>query len=605
MTTRFASSEGFVTERVKDYYAARSRGGVGLIIVEAATVDSPEGKGFDHQLAIDDDRFVSGLRELVEAIHAHGAKAALQLHHVGARGRSSVTGRQLVAPSAVGFPRDDPPRPLREEEIERLVGAFATAAERAKAAGFDAIEVHAAHGYLLSTFLSPVFNQRQDRYGGSNENRGRFLVEVLEAILRSVGPECPVWPRVGADVAPEFAGRIEGIGAHALHISAPLASGNPDTPPMGEPEGALLPVAEEVKRRVGIPIITVARIEPELAEQAMRDSKTDLVAFGRPLLADPEMPRKLAAGALGTVRPCIRCGTCMHTLLTAPNGVQCAVNPAAGHERELAIVPAKHQRNVAVVGGGPAGMEAARVAAIRGHNVTVYERSDRLGGQLLLAQVPPYKGILRRIIQYHTSELKRLGVTVVLETTVTSDLMAADKPDAVILCTGAEPFVPSIPGIDGVNTVLAWDLLNGRASAGRRVVTIGGELTACEVADMLAEADKEVVITTMERDILTTNVVPGHRSWLVRRLAHANIAVYAGVRYTQIREAGLALVEPDGTERLLKADTIVIAAGARPRDGLRDSLQGAVDSVTAAGDCIRPRDILHALEEGYRAALSV
>ena len=603
MATGFHSPEGFPTERTRDHYAARADGGMGLIIIEATTIDSPEGRGFRRQLVIDDDKYIPALSELAGKIHQFGAKTAIQLHHVGPSGSSRITGRQIVAPSAVGYPGAETPRALEVGEIERLVGCFAQAARRAKEAGFDGVEIHGAHGYLLSAFLSTFSNRRDDRYGGTTENRGRFIVEVISAIRREVGGGFPVWLRIGGDVVLEHASAIEKAGVDAIHVSVPAPGPlNPAIPPMGEAAGPLIPVAEAVKKIVSVPVIVAHRIYPAMAEEAISSGKTDFVAFGRPVLADPQFANKIASGNLEDIKPCIRCNICLYSIVRS-EGTHCTVNPALGREREHAIVKTARSKKVTVIGGGPAGMEAARVAALRGHKVTLYEKASELGGQLLLAHVPPNKQTIADLVRYLERQMKVQGVEVHLKTEGTADVVEKDSPEAVVVALGASPFLPDIPGINGENVVLAWDVLAGKAKVGQRVVIVGGELVGCEIAEMLANAGKQVTVTTLEDGLIAFGVHP-QRGALVYSLCNQHkVPVLTVAEYRKITSDSVVLVDKEGKEQALEADSVVIAAGTRSNNGLVDELKKVVPEVYAAGDCVETRSILEAMREGYLAGL--
>jgi 2,4-dienoyl-CoA reductase-like NADH-dependent reductase (Old Yellow Enzyme family)/thioredoxin reductase len=605
MATGFHTPEGHPTERTRDHYGERAKGGMGLIIIEATTIDSPEGRGFRHQLVIDHDKYIPALSELAGAIHQFGAKTAIQLHHVGGSGTSRVTGQQIVAPSAVAYPGGETPRALEVGEIERLVGRFAQAARRAKEAGFDGVEIHGAHGYLLSAFLSTFTNRRDDRYGGNTENRARFILEVITAIRQEVGQHYPVWLRIGGNVVLEYARMLEKAGVDAIHISVPPPGPpNPAIPPMGEAAGRLIPVAEAVKKAVSVSVIVANRIYPAMAEEAIRGGKTDFVAFGRPVLADPQFANKIASGNLDDIKPCIRCNICLYSI-TGRDGIRCTVNPALGREREHAIVKAPRSKKVTVIGGGPAGMEAARVAALRGHKVILYEKAKELGGQLLLAEVPPHKQTITDLVRYLERQMRVQGVEVHLKTEGTANIVEKNSPEAAVVALGASPSLPDIPGISGENVVLAWDVLAGKVKVGQKVVVVGGELVGCEVAVMLAEAGKQVTVTTLEDGLLTFGAHP-QRSALVYSLCDQHkVPVLSVAEYKEITSRSVLLVDKEGSERVLEADTVVIAAGTRPNNGLIEDLKRMVPEVYSAGDCVETRSILEAMREGYLAGLSI
>ena len=616
MVTNFATRDGFVTDRTCHYYGARAEGGVGLVIVEATCVEAPAGKGFYHQLAIDDDKYIPGLRALAGAIKEHGARAAIQLHHAGRNTTTAITGQKLVAPSAIPMPNGEVPRALTVDEIKATVRRFAEAAGRAKKAGFDAVEIHAAHGYLLSQFLSAASNRRQDGYGGDLRNRARMLLETIAGVKATVGDPYPVWCRINGreygieggstiEEAQEIARMCQEAGTAAIHVSAFGYGADPRHLPLSTlREGYLLRFAEAVKPVVSIPVITVGRMTPVLGEKALEEGKADLIAIGRGLLADPELPNKAAEGRLEDIRPCILCGTCQSGLQGEGASLRCRVNPALGREGESAITAAERPKRVVVIGGGPAGMEAAVVAARRGHRVTLFEKEKELGGQLLLAAIPPYKDRLAEFNRYLSRQVEKAGVSVKLGKEATVADIEAIAPDAVVLATGVVPFIPEIPGIDGNNVVLAEDVLACRAVAGETVVIIGGELVACETAEFLADAGKKVTMCRRGQAMAVAQD-PIVREPLVGRLADKGVTMLTGVRYQEIAADGLLITDRGGQKQTVPADTIILAAGSRPNTGLLKALEGKVREVYQVGDCLEPRSLMEALAQGFHAGRNV
>ena len=613
MGTNYALKDGSVTQRQIDYYEERAKGGVGLVIVEISCVDSPVGKAAVRQICIDDDRFIPDLSKLAESIKRHGAKAAIQIHHAGRQTSSKLTGHQPVAPSPVPIPGGEQPRELTLSEIASLVTRFAEAAERAKKAGFDGVEIHGAHGYLVSQFLSPLSNHRRDAYGGGVENRARFLLEVIEAIRERVGSDYPVWCRLSAmEIGVEggitleetqvVAQMAEKAGVNAIHVSAHQVT-PARRPPMAQPLCLFVPLAEGIKKVVSVPVITVGRIPPELGEGVLRDGKADFISIGKALLADPHLPHKVAVGEVGDITPCICCLTCLDSIGWRREGVCCVVNPTLGREREYELKPAESPKKVVVVGGGPGGMEAARVAALRGHKVVLFDVSDELGGQLILASKPPFKDTIETFRQYLVRQVTKSGVELRLRERFTLDLLDELKPDVVILATGVKPFIPQIPGIQGQKVLQASQVLVG-AKTGERVAVIGGELVGCETALYLMEQGKKVTIMRRGPEF-ATKVHQFIREPLLGRLQFKGVSMLTGVKYEEITEAGVVIRTGAGERKIVEADTIVLAAGAVPNTELLAALKGKVAQVVSVGDCVEPRGIREAVEEGYRAGLDI
>jgi len=612
MATNYASKDGSITDRQTDYYEERAKGGVGLVIVEISCVDAPVGKGAMRQICIDDDKLIPNLSKLAKAIKRHGARAAIQLHHAGRQTSSQITGHQPVAPSPIPAPEGEMPRELTSDEIAALIACFAAAAERARKAGFDGVEIHGAHGYLISEFLSPLSNHRQDAYGGSVENRARFLLEVIKSIRGKVGNDYPVWCRlsaveIGADggitveETQTVARLAEKAGVNAIHVSAHTV-GPARRPPMAQPPGSFVPYAQAVKEVVSVPVITVGRIPPEFAEDVIRDGKADFVSMGRQLLVDPHLPRKAESGELEEIRPCLCCMTCLDSISWRKEGVCCVVNPTLGRERESELKRAKSPKTVVVVGGGPGGMEAARVAALRGHKVVLFDEGKELGGQLLLAAKPPFKDTIKKFRRYLVGQVTKLGVELRLRQKFTPGMLKELKPDVIILAAGVMPLIPQIPGIQSKKVIQASQVLSG-AETGERVAVIGGELVGCETALFLMERGKKVTIMRRGPE-LATKVHRLIREPMLARLKYKGASILTGVEYQEITDAGVVIRTATGEKKVIEADTVVLAAGAVPNTELAAALKGKVAQVLAVGDCVEPRSIMEAVQEGYMAGLA-
>ena len=624
MATNFSSNDGFVTERLKAYYAARARGGAGLVMVEEACVDAPVGKGGAYQPYIDSDKYIPGLRELASTIQQHGARAGLQLHHAGRLAATRYTGCQPVAPSAIAAMGGDMPRELSIAEIEAIVGRFARSAERAQRAGFDAIEIQACHGCLLTNFLSADSNKRRDVYGGSLQNRARIVLDVVAAVRKKVGAGYPVWVRltvqefhtdngINLEEAKQLARWLEAAGVVALNVTADHYRANfgmawkvegeeLPRPPAAHPRAFMVPWAEEIKKAVSIPVMLVGWMTPEAGEQALRGGKIDMVAMARPLLADPDIPNKTASGKQDEIRPCIGCFRCREQFFV-DKSVVCSVNFNVGREYESLIVPARTKKRVVVVGGGPAGLEAARVAALRGHQVILFDKAKNLGGQLAIASLPPYKGILAELAGYFRTQVDRLGVKLELGREATVEVIRNARPDAVVVATGAVRAVPRLPGMEKTEAVDAVDILSGRAEAGATVAMIGGGIVGCETAEFLADRGKQVTIIEM-LDNLAIGMERTHRQFLLDRLELRGVTFLTRTRAEAVQDEGLVVSTEAGQKRIA-ADTIVLATGARPNQELYHQLSGKVAEVYLVGDCVEPRGIHEAIAEGFEAGRAI
>jgi 2,4-dienoyl-CoA reductase-like NADH-dependent reductase (Old Yellow Enzyme family)/NADPH-dependent 2,4-dienoyl-CoA reductase/sulfur reductase-like enzyme len=621
MATEFGTLKGFVNQRVLDYYEARAKGGVGMIIVEAACIDAPVGRLSPRQLLIDSDEFIPGLSELSKVIKRHGARAAIQINHSGRLALSYFTGCQPVGPSPVAAHGSEVPKELSVSEIADIVTKFADGAERAKKAGFEGVEIHAAHGYLLSQFLSPLSNRRKDEYGGCLENRARLLVQVIKAVKERLGTEITVWCRIdgiefeglgeltaarggiSTEMAVETAVLAEKAGADAIHVSASILP-----PicfhPMSWPEGLMVPFAEAVKKSVSIPVIAVGRISPGLGARVLEENKADFIAMGRALIAEPSLVKKIESNNEDSIMPCLSCWVCLEGAVVNKDGACCTINPAFGREQALSVGSADKKKSVIVAGGGPGGMEAARAAALRGHKVTLFEKNNNMGGQLILAaQNREYKKAIDRFRRCLVNELQTLGVDIRRGETFNEEKLTQLEADVIILATGIKPFIPDIPGIDNPKVVLAADVLAG-AHTGENVAIIGGEMVACETAEYLAHKGRKV--TLMRRGArIATKVGPSVRGYYNVALENMGVKVLTRIDYEEIVEEGVIIKNKRGERKLIKADTVVLAAGAVPDTALYNKLKDKNIQVICVGDCKNPGTIRNAMEDGFLAGMSV
>ena len=618
MVVQLASESGAVSQRTIDYYVRRAAGGAGLVIVEASYI-APEAKAFACQLGIDRDGLVPGHFELVEAIHRHGAKVAIQIHHGGGRADPALTGGVLVTPSPVAQDAHAVvPREATPQEIETWAESYARAAGRAQRAGYDAVEIHGAHGYLIHEFLSPASNRRSDAYGGSPENRRRFAGLVIRRVREAVGARFPVLFRMsaeggyGIEEAVEIAQALEAWGVDAIHVSvggtAPITLVPPDTSPMARPEGWLTGYAATIKKRVSVPIIVVGEIRhPVFAEEVLAQGKADFIALGRQLLADPDWPAKAEAGRDDEIRLCISCDHCrLALLLTRP--IRCLVNPEVGREREFsAFGPAAAPKRVIVVGGGPAGLEAARAAAARGHHVTLSERSAELGGQLHLAALPPHKEKIEWLRRCLVTQARKAGVELSPSTIFRPEGLAEGEADAVVVATGARPVEEQVRGARAGQVFSAWEVLEGRPPArDLAVVVLGGRQLGCETAEFLAERGNRVTLVSRSRtEELAGDVVASYRGPLLARLRRLGVALRTRCDVREVRDGQAIVVEAGGREEAVDADLVILARGSMPEPTWLELLRTKVPEVYVVGDCVEPRMIADALYEGAWAGSQI
>ncbi len=617
-----SDEEGYPTRQMINYYSQRAMGGVGLIIVEAHWILRQY--AFPYRGCIGDDTYIQKHKDLVDAVHAHGCKIAIQIHHLGVSSSFFFSIMEhperydVVGPSAIPFiPTGVIPRELSREDIQYFVEAFGEAARRAKTAGYDAVEIHGAHGYLISQFLSLFTNRRTDEYGGSVEKRARFACEVIVRVREKVGPDFPILMRVNAEDGIEYGKKLEetlqqtplfvGAGLDALDVSSGI-SGVVSPIPNIDPPSYRAHLAELVKKTVHVPIVAVGRLgDPFFAEKVLGEGKADFIALGRPLLADPQLPNKIREGRLDEIVKCINCNNCTERKRGKDDkrGVRCTANPSLLREADFPIDRAPSPKKVMVIGGGPAGMEAARVLAKRGHQVLLYERSNRLGGQWNIASQQEFKGDYASLTERLSRSLAEAGVTVTLNHQVSPQFVKEMHPDAVVLATGARAKTLDVPGVEGQNVVQAYDVILGRTRVGDRVVVVGGRLVGMEVALSMARLGKKVSIVTLNR--LGENGKPMNPNIYLRLrdcLLDHDVRLFPHSAVAEIRNNGVVIV--NGKELLfLKADTIILAVGAEPENRLAEEIRNIAPEVYMIGDCVDARSVLEATNEGAEVGRAI
>lgn len=658
-----------MNERAKAYYEAIAKGGVGLLIVESPTIDYPLGARWRERYRMDHDKYIDGMSELVQVIHKHQCPTFMQMWHDGpwqsplfpnypATFEGPPIGASPINLSIPGDFHRDVPRELSIPEIEDIIDKFASAAVRAQKAGFDGVDINAASSHLLHNFMSPFWNRRTDAYGGNTENRTRLVVQIIREIKRRAGKDFPIsiiingielGRAIGIKdeecMTPEESRKIakilQGAGIDAImvrnhwlgyHVGGFLPDylcyPEPPIPFESFPEeyywkghgaGANMILTEAMKKVVTIPVTIVGKISPELGEKILREGKADFIGMMRSLHADPELPNKIATGRFEEIAPCTACGTCLDQSIGMSR--RCRINAAVGTEH-YSIEKAPKKKKVMVVGGGPAGMEAARVAALRGHEVTLYEKSNQLGGLLPLAAF--VKGLeiedLPAMIRYFKIQINKLGIKTKLGQEVNSNILEKIKPDVVILATGGKLTVPEIVGIDRPRVVttpvlhrrikpylrllgpkvLGW-LSKFWIPIGKRVVVIGGSLHGCEMAEFLVKRGREVILIE-KGDEIGKGVIDFRLGLLLDWFQKKGVKIITGVKSIEINDKGVIITIKEGIKETIEADTVIPTSPLAPDLSLFESLKGKVPEVYAIGDCKEPRLIVDAIAEGWQVA---
>ncbi len=620
ITTAFGAVDGCFTDIEIAYMIERARGGAALVFTDGVAVDR------DHQLSVkarlpylDDDEQIAGYARYADGLRNEGVKTCIQLYHAGRQTTLAKRGgRSPVAPSAVStsllglIPFPDAVE-MSGADIELSIRSFVLAASRAKTAGFDAVDIDGGAGYLIQQFLSPYTNRRTDAWGGTFDRRMRFALEIVSRVREVVGRDYPLVFDLPMDeyvpggITPEdgvrMAVALEEAGVDAFRVhGVVLETYNRMFPTMATPRGVNAPLGAMLKARLRARVMLGQRIsDPGLAEKLLQDGACDIVLLGRALLADPAFPAKVKQGRSREIRQCLACNTCVDRLaLNKP--IRCAVNAQVGFEKEYRISKTSAPMAILVAGGGPAGMEAARVAALEGHRVVLCEKTESLGGQVLQGSVPPHKDELRNLVEYLAAQMDILNVEVRLGTVVNKTLIRKMKPDAVIVATGAVPVRPSIPGADRERVLFAGDVLEKPGIIReKKVVIVGGGSVGAETAELLWSRGKEVVVLEM-LDAIAPDMGLFVSLDFHARMRETDITFITGARVKEIRASGVVYVDAGGAEHSIDDSRVVLAVGYAPERSLAGVLEGMDVRFALAGDAEKARNIMSAVHEGFHAA---
>lgn len=616
MGNNFANTDGTMSGQSAAYYRERAKGGFGLITIEA-TVVHKGAKGGPRKPCLYDDSTIESFRRVIDACHKEEAKVSIQLQNAGPEGNAKNAGAPITAatsiPSEVGR---DIPRELSTEEVYELIRGYGQAAKRAMLAGADAVEVHMAHGYLVSTFLSPRTNKRVDEFGGSFENRMRFSRLIIEEIKRETEGKLAVLARInssdevqgGLDVhdSAAIAAYLEDCGVDALHVSRAVhVKDEYMWAPTAVHGGFSASMAEEIKRAVSIPIITVGRYtEPQFAEVMVREGRCDLVAFGRQSLADPYMPKKAMEEKLDEMIPCIACLQGCVANMYAGKPICCLTNPFLGHEAE-GLKKAEKSKKVMVIGGGVAGLCAAFVARERGHEVSLYESGEILGGNMRLAAYPPGKGDITNMVRSYIARCERDGVKIETGHEVTEEFIREKNPDAVIVATGSKTLLLPIEGIQDPSLIHGTDLLEGKRSAGKKVLVVGGGMVGCETADFLGEQKHDVTVIEFRNEI-GADIIHEHKIYLMKNFDEYGVKQITGAKVCRFFPDGVEYETADGTRHETREyDSVVLSMGYRSYNPFGDKLKELVPETYVIGDAVKARRALDATAEAYKVASQI
>lgn len=619
--TNFCTRDGFVTDQEVGYMEAQARGGPGIVTTQGAYTDPKgEGKGYVGMMGIWDDKYIPGLKKMADVIHEYDTLACCQLMHCGRVGGIELD--YCVGPSAVPqmLPIFKPQREMTKEQIEVAVQEHIDGARRIVEAGYDIVEISGIVGYLISNFVSKYTNKRTDEYGGDIEGRCRFMVDIIRGMRKEIGPDIPIVIRLcGEELLDDRGGNTpeeslesiriaERAGIDLLSVTAGWQESAESVITRDCAMGSWLYIAERMKKHLKIPVSMAYRLFiPEIPEKAIAEGKLDFWEMCRPMMADPSLPNKVAEDHQEEIIPCMACNLCLSRLFR-DQPLMCAVRPSLGHETEpewgyYGFEPGSPKKKVAVIGGGPAGMQCAAVAAQRGYEVTLYDKNDRLGGQLSTAAKGPYGDEeFQRLIDYLSTQCKKSGVQVKLNTEATLEVVG--KPDVAVVATGAVAVPPPIPGTDKGNVVTAHDAVDGKVDVGKRVVILGGMGVGISTAQYLLAQGEYQIAVVEEAKKIGRDVNPSYIWRYKKKLKEGNADVFTSCKVKEVTGDGVVIVDPEGKELALQADTVILAT-MQPKNELVEPLKAVCSKVYVIGDAVTPRRLHNATHDGYKAGMSI
>ena len=614
--------DGFIRRDTVEFYQALARGGAGIVTIGDSAVDFKVGRSHIGEINLFDDRIVGGLSTVAEAVHRYGAKVSLELNHAGKLALPSNE-RNPIGPSAEIVMRQGTTIQIQEMNqhmIDSVIDQFASASHRCLKAGFDMVMIHGGHGWLLGQFASTLTNKRTDRYGGSLENKARFANELLMEIRKRVGTNLAIEYRISAeelvpggmqiDETIEFLRLIQDK-IDLVNVSLGTMGVDPKyglwMQPTYLPHGYNVHRAERIKKAIGVPVTAVGSItDLGMADRIIAEGKADIVAMARSVVADPEIVNKTYRGELDNIRPCLRCCICAERPARF-YPIRCAVNPVIGREVEYGYIrPAEKLKKVIIIGGGPAGMEAALVASSRGHHVTLFEKEKELGGNLQVAASPVFKADMKRYLNWLKDKVRQAPVKVILSTEASAGLVMAERPDVLIVAVGAKPYIPDIPGLKQTDAVIASDIYTGKELTGKTVIVAGFGLVGCESALLLAQQGKKVIVIDMiEESKIAVDAGIAPRSELLKQLRQLGVEFKAEVILKGINTEGAIIIDKNSSRSTIPADTVVLALGYNVRTEVAKSFERLAREVYVVGDCREPRNLMAAIHDGFNIAVEI